>query len=227
MMLTKRRLLLAICVLVVAKCSLSEPEFEAVGGGLMWKGVHYYPAESFATSQHTVSLGSTSDGDEIRGFADDPEYSYILRGLFLDQSLYVREDYQVQRHAAITAIYINSKRLALATSNISTLKQALSEAALGDEEACVVTNYMQLQAVSMSHNKSYVADDILGHIIFANQAWFYIPLLTDAKRRDVYLASANKPARLNCYKMESGYNALFNKLFYAGATFVLGDSDKD
>lgn len=80
------------------------------GEGVYWNDVLYVPASGEYGEGKTIA--KTNDGWQINEVKEDDSHTFIVLRSFLDQSLLVREDYEVPSSGEITTLYWNRKYIA-------------------------------------------------------------------------------------------------------------------
>ena len=80
------------------------------GEGVYWNDVLYVPASGEYGEGKTIA--KTNDGWQINEVEEDDTHTFIVLRSFLDQSLLVREDYEVPSSGEITTLYWNRKYIA-------------------------------------------------------------------------------------------------------------------
>ena len=79
------------------------------GEGVYWNDVLYVPASGEYSEGKTIA--KTNDGWQINEVEEDDTHTFIVLRSFLDQSLLVREDYEVPSSGEITTLYWNRKEV--------------------------------------------------------------------------------------------------------------------
>lgn len=80
------------------------------GEGVYWNDVLYVPASGEYSEGKTIA--KTNDGWQINEVEEDDTHTFIVMRSFLDQSLLVREDYDIPKSGEITALFWNGKAIA-------------------------------------------------------------------------------------------------------------------
>ena len=80
------------------------------GEGVYWNDVLYVPASGEYSEGKTIA--KTNDGWQINEVEEDDTHTFIVMRSFLDQSLLVREDYEVPSSGEITTISWNGEYIA-------------------------------------------------------------------------------------------------------------------
>ena len=80
------------------------------GEGVYWNDVLYVPASGEYSEGKTIA--KTNDGWQINEVEEDDTHTFIVLRSFLDQSLLVREDYEVPSSGEITTLFWNGKAIA-------------------------------------------------------------------------------------------------------------------
>ena len=96
------------------------------GEGVYWNNALYVSASGEYSEGKTIA--KTNDGWQINEVEEDDTHTFIVLRSFLDQSLLVREDYEIPRSGEITTLYWNGKSIA-----DEKFKQAVTEILAGAE----------------------------------------------------------------------------------------------
>ena len=96
------------------------------GEGVYWNDILYVPASGEYSEGKTIA--KTNDGWQINEVEEDDTHTFIVMRSFLDQSLLVREDYDVPSSGEITTISWNGEYIA-----DEEFKQAVTEILAGAE----------------------------------------------------------------------------------------------
>jgi len=80
------------------------------GEGVYWNGVLYVPASGEYSEGKTIA--KTTDGWQINEVEEDPSHTFIVLRSFLDQSLLVREDYDIPDSGGISTLFWNRQFIA-------------------------------------------------------------------------------------------------------------------
>ena len=81
------------------------------GEGVYWNNALYVPASGEYSEGKTIA--KTNDGWQINEVEEDDTHTFIVMRSFLDQSLLVREDYEIPRSGEITTLFWNGKDISV------------------------------------------------------------------------------------------------------------------
>ena len=81
------------------------------GEGVYWNDVLYVPSSGEYSEGKTIA--KTEDGWQINEVEEDQTHTFIVMRSFLDQSLLVREDYEIPRSGEITTLFWNGKDISV------------------------------------------------------------------------------------------------------------------
>ncbi|PNQ53685.1 hypothetical protein C1141_19960, partial [Vibrio agarivorans] len=77
------------------------------GDGLFWKEVEYVAVgDNYTTPRDYEILAEDQNGSNVIGFGGDNKHTYLMVDSFLDQRLFVREDYIPNNNGPLTAVAI-------------------------------------------------------------------------------------------------------------------------
>lgn len=110
------RCLVALCVIIMIVLFLIangvivlDHSAHRRGEGVFWQGHLYVPCSGVYSEGRTVA--KTEDGWRINEVKEDSSHTFIVLRSFLDQSLLVREDYQIPTDGAITSAVWGSRAI--------------------------------------------------------------------------------------------------------------------
>lgn len=78
-------------------------------GGFVWKGAQYVLSSGEYTEGKTIA--KTKDGSQINEIEEDETHSFLVMRSFLDQDLYVREDYKVPEDAELLTVSWSDRKI--------------------------------------------------------------------------------------------------------------------
>ena len=110
-------LLLALAVVILAVAALLIAQGVIVfdrsgqrrGEGVYWNGGLYMPASGEYTEGRTIA--KTEDGWQINEVEEDSSHTFVVLRSFLDQSLLVRDDYEIPNSGEITCVFWDGKKI--------------------------------------------------------------------------------------------------------------------
>ena len=143
------------------------------GEGVYWNDVLYVPASGEYSEGKTIA--KTNDGWQINEVEEDDTHTFIVLRSFLDQSLLVREDYEVPSSGEITTLYWNRKAIA-----DEEFKQTVVEILAGAEAnfEYVTDGIFQLKdnqhmrLLCAGYNGCPVATEYLGYMGTVDGSWY-------------------------------------------------------
>ena len=95
------------------------------GEGVYWKGSLYVPCSGEYSEGKTIA--KTEDGWHINEVKEDPSHTFIVLRSFLDQSLLVKEDYQIPTEGSVTSA-VWGKRKITDEEFLKTISELISQA---------------------------------------------------------------------------------------------------
>ncbi|MBQ3009810.1 MAG: hypothetical protein IJA20_02430 [Methanocorpusculum sp.] len=110
-------LLLALAVVILAVAALLIAQGVIVfdrsgqrrGEGVYWKDTMYVP--SYGEYSEGRTIAKTEDGWQINEVEEDSSHTFIVLRSFLDQSLLVRDDYEIPNSGEITCVFWDGKKI--------------------------------------------------------------------------------------------------------------------
>ena len=79
------------------------------GNSLFWKDTRYIPCSGEYNEGGTIA--KTRDGCQINEVKEDPTHTFLVVRSFLDESLLVRDDYDIPTSGTITAVFWNGTKI--------------------------------------------------------------------------------------------------------------------
>ena len=79
------------------------------GDGVYWQGSLYVPCSGEYSEGKTIA--KTEAGWHINEVKEDPSHTFIVLRSFLDQSLLVKEDYQIPTEGSVTSVVWGKQKI--------------------------------------------------------------------------------------------------------------------
>lgn len=164
-----------------------------------WRGNHYVLASGRYHEGKTIA--KTDAGDQINEVEGDKSHTFLVLRDFLDDDLYVREDYEIPTSGEITKVYwahaVQDESfcdvLTQILSNAKTDLQYETDAPYSHE------NGREMDQLYVGYDYCPIATENLGYLGKINGAW-YITTDIEEKEDGQYLVS--------CYQIPSKYVSL-------------------
>ena len=182
---------------------------EFVHGGLQWKNAVYIPCSGEYTEVKTIA--KTSDGKwNINSVKEDNSHTFVVVRSFLDQQLFVREDYVIPRDGEVTAIAWDGIKI-----TDYSFCQAVNEIYTNDGETFeyntegifMLTETQRMRKVYFSYENCPVAVNSRGWMGKINNQWVITLDLSDQYENGAY--------QYTCKIIPEQYSHLLEKYFTA------------
>lgn len=143
------------------------------GEGVYWNDVLYVPASGEYSEGKTIA--KTNDGWQINVVKEDDSHTFIVLRSFLDQSLLVREDYEVPRSGEITTLYWNRKYIADEEFK-RTVTEILAEAEANFEHVTdgifQMKDNQHMRLLCAGYDGCPIATEYLGYMGTVDGTWY-------------------------------------------------------
>lgn len=141
---------------------------------LYWKDTVYVGCTGRYNEGKTIA--KSSDGDEINLVNNDKSHTFVVVRSFLDDGLYVREDYMIPTSGAVTMVALDHKLI-----QDEALCQAMREIYLSDGEPFAhlteglwqKTETQSMHAVYLAYENCPVATCFVGYMGTINGQWVF------------------------------------------------------
>ena len=143
------------------------------GEGVYWKGSLYVPCSGEYSEGKTIA--KTEDGWHINEVKEDPSHTFIVLRSFLDQSLLVKEDYQIPTEGSVTSVVwgkqkITDKEFLKTISEL--ISQATSDYSYETEGIFQSTEGQQMRYLYVAFDNCPVATQNLGYMGTIGGVWY-------------------------------------------------------
>ena len=143
------------------------------GEGVYWKGSLYVPCSGEYSEGKTIA--KTEDGWHINEVKEDPTHTFIVLRSFLDQSLLVKEDYQIPTEGSVTSVVwgkqkITDKEFLKTISEL--ISQATSDYSYETEGIFQSTEGQQMRYLYVAFDNCPVATQNLGYMGTIGGVWY-------------------------------------------------------
>ncbi len=178
---------------------------------LYWKDTVYIGCSGEYNEGRTIA--KSSDGHEINEVEEDKTHTFVVVRSFLDDSLYVREDYNIPKSGTITLAYWNHQKI-----TDPAFLQAISEIRMSDgpifayetEGIFQLTETQCMKEVYAAYENCPVATNFMGYMGMVNGKWVVtVYISTD----DTDKNGAPKPYTVICKEIPKQYISVLEPYF--------------
>lgn len=165
-----------------------------------WKGNHYVLAPGRYDHEGRV-LAKTNAGDHIIEVDDDKTHTFLVLRDFLDNDLYVREDYEIPTSGEITKVYWTHAVQDESFCDVLTqiLRNAETDFQYVTDAPYVIGDGREMYQLYVGYDHCPIATENLGYLGTINGAW-YITTGIEETKDGQHLVS--------CYQIPSQYVSL-------------------
>lgn len=177
---------------------------ELNGYGVLWNNVQYIPCTGGYHEGKTIA--KTTSGWNIDEVEEDPSHTFIVAREFLDQMLYVRENYEIPSSGDITMAFLGDvttiydKEFCQALSEI--MKTAESDFEYETEAIFMRTDRQKMQSLYVAYNDCPVATSDAGYIGLIDDKWYITTEISQDRRNSDGSAKVHK---VWCYTIPEKY----------------------
>lgn len=181
--------------------------------GMTWKGQNYSRISGECTEGRTIAKSEDGSWD-INEVKEDPSHTFVVARSFLDQYLYVLDDYIVPTSGEITKVcwngeYIEDKEVIKALSEIDTTKTTSFEY---ETEAIFILNDSQrMKSLYFAYEECPVATVFKGYLGKISGKWTMTTYISSDRNND---DGSPKPYIVGCYSIPGQYSQILEKCFF-------------
>lgn len=173
------------------------------GEGVYWKGSLYVPCSGEYSEGKTIA--KTEDGWHINEVKEDPSHTFIVLRSFLDQSLLVKEDYQIPTEGSVTSVVwgkqkITDKEFLKTISEL--ISQATSDYSYKTEGIFQSTEGQQMRYLYVAFDNCPVATQNLGYMGTIGGVWY---ITTEISSDQYNEDGSSKAYTVWCYTIPNEY----------------------
>lgn len=183
-------------------------------GGLIWRGRSYVSMGNPCNYTEGKRIAKTEDGSfNIKEVVQDDSHTFIVLRSFLDQRLYVAEDYEFQTEGELTSVccdgrYSRKEELLQAICEIESGKK--SDFVYETENLFVLSENQRLKMIYYGYNGSPLATQYKGYIGKVNGKWVITVNVTAIyDENDEY--SMPLKYSVDCYEIPKEYISVLEK----------------
>lgn len=173
------------------------------GEGVYWKGSLYVPCSGEYSEGKTIA--KTEDGWHINEVKEDPTHTFIVLRSFLDQSLLVKEDYQIPTEGRATSAVWGKQKITdeeFLTSISELISQATSDYSYETEGIFQSTEGQQMRYLCVAFDNCPVATQNLGYMGTIGGTWYITTEISSDQYND---DGSPKAYTVWCYTIPSEY----------------------
>ena len=175
---------------------------------LTWNEKNYVPTGGEYTEGRTIA--KSKDGWNINEAEEDPSHTFIVARSFIDQYLYVADDYTIPTSGEITKIcwadeYIEDKEFLKALSEIDAVKTVSFD--YETEALFMLTDTQRMKPIYFAYENCPIATEYKGYLGKINGKW-----AITAERKDG--ESSPNPNAVSCYAIPDEYSEILEKYFF-------------
>ena len=178
---------------------------------LYWNGNTYISCSGIHSEGKTIA--KTADGKwNINEIKEDPSHTFIVVRSFLDDSLYVRKDYQIPQSGDADIVYLDGNKI-----DDESFLDAVSQIYFSNEETVehttndihLKTDTQDMRAVYVGFNDCPVAV-FMGYIGKIDGEWVIITDLSALKEND---DGSGTPYKIECQKINQKHIQILENHF--------------
>ena len=181
--------------------------------GMIWNDKSYSTINGEYTEGRTIA--KSEDGSwEINEVKEDPSHTFVVARSFLDNYLYVSDDYVVPTSGEITKVcwygeYIEDKEIIKALSEIDTTKTTTFDY---ETEAIFMLNDIQrMKPLYFAYENCPIAAVNKGYLGKINGKWVMTTYISSDQYNE---DGSRKPHTVGCYSIPDKYSQILEKYFF-------------
>lgn len=179
--------ILAIIYCFMAGIFVLDHSAERFAESLEWNNCRYVQARG-KYSEEGKTIAKTSDGDwRINEVEKDDSHTFVVVRSFLDQYLFVREDYVIPTSGEITAVYWNEERItdeAFCKAVSEMLSAEWETFEYKTEALFMLTDTQHVRTIYLAYNDCPIGTEYAGYMGKINGKWVIIPTVPDHEYRE-------------------------------------------
>ena len=203
----------AVSFLLISGTLVLDYSAEYNGERIHWNGAVYVPCAGEFTEGRTIA--KTSDGTwRLDSVAEDDSHTFVVLRSFLDEYLYVREDYVVPKSGEITAVVWNGKKI-----NDAEMCKSIAEIYKNNdwetfdyetEAIFFMTETQQMKELYLCYETCPVGTSFIGYLGKVNGKWVItIDISNDTSNKN----GSPKMYQVVCKEIPNNYIPVLEKYF--------------
>lgn len=219
-----KRTLISLCIIFVViapillilwKCNVFVFDRSVIVGveGMIWKGQSYSVVYGGYTEGRTIAK-SEDGGWKLKEVKEDPSHTFVVVRSFLDQWLYVSDDYTIPKSGKITKVcwnykYIEDKELIDALTEIDAAKTTSFD--YETEAIFYHTDNQRMKQIYFAYEGCPVATVNKGYLGKIGDEWVITTYISSDQRNE---DGSPKPYMVGCYSIPDKYSQILEKYFF-------------
>ncbi len=180
--------------------------------GMTWNGKNYSTISGEYTEGRTIAKSEDGSWD-INEIKEDPSHKFVVARSFLDQYLYVADDYTVPSSGEITKVcwdgkYINNKDFLKAITEIDATKTTTFD--YETEGIFMLTDNQHMRRLYFAYEDCPIATEYIGYMGKVNGKWVITTYISPAQNND---DGSPKPYSVSCYSIPDKFGSILEKYF--------------
>lgn len=180
--------------------------------GMIWNGKGYSTVSGQYTEGRTIAKSADGSWD-INEVKEDPSHNFVVVRSFLDQRLYVADDYIIPTSGEITKVYwngayIENEDFLKAMSEIDATKTTSFD--YETDAIFSLTDNQHMKILYVAYENCPVATVYKGYLGKINGNWTITTLVSDDQRNE---DGSPKPYTVGCYSIPDKYTDILEAFF--------------
>lgn len=204
-------ILLIAAALVFSGVAVLDCSAQYRGDRIYWNDAVYVPCSG--EYHEGRAIAATSDGWKIHEVEEDSTHTFIVVRSFLDQALYVREDYDISEDGEVSAVFWNKKKITdgeLCAAVADIVGSAETDFEYETIGISVQNDTQRMKSLYLCHDGCPVGTDYAGYMGTLNGQWVITTDISPAKTApdgsSVYYV-------VSCSKIPERYIEVLKKYF--------------
>ena len=180
--------------------------------GMSWKGKDY----SYIGGEYTEgrTIAKSKNGWSIKEVKEDPSHTFVVARSFLDQYLYVSDDYTVPTTGEITKVcwngeYIEDKEFIQALTQIDSEK--ITSFDYETEAIFILNDNQRMKSLYFAYENCPVATVNKGWLGKIKGEWVITTYISSDQNNE---DGSPKPYMVGCYSIPDKYSQILDKYFF-------------
>lgn len=179
---------------------------------MTWKGQDYSPVGGEYTEGRTIA--KSKDGWKINEVKEDPSHTFVVARSFLDQYLYVSDEYTIPTSGKITKAcwngeYIENEEFIQALTQIDRVKTTSFD--YETEAVFVLNDSQRMKQVYFAYENCPVATVNKGWLGKINGKWVITTYISSNQNNE---DGSSTPYTVGCYSIPDDYSQILEKYFF-------------
>ena len=181
--------------------------------GMVWNGRSYSTTSGEYSEGRT--LAKSEDGSwNINEVKEDPSHTFVVARSFLDQYLYVADDYTIPTSGKITNVcwngdYIDNKEFLEAMSQIDIARTTSFD--YETEGIFILNNNQRMKSLYFAYEDCPIATINKGWLGKINDSWVITTYISSDQNNE---DGSPKPYKVGCYSIPEKYSKILEKYFF-------------